>query len=205
MAPATAARPAKGGVAWRRAGALFVVCMVAVGVLAFGLIAGVVPIQFGISQNPFHISLQRLEGSRITAYVGSEGDVDDGATPMAIAGVEGGEGDALCLSTVLDLPVVGPLSITITSGDSKPILLDKMTAYVTGMEIDSVDVRAIELGTDAAGLDTNDLQGPAGSWGMQLDHADVNGIRLDGEQIKVAKLRLRGLGLGLRLGEHHCY
>ncbi|MQA62706.1 MAG: hypothetical protein GEU86_14710 [Actinophytocola sp.] len=188
--------------AWRRSLALFAVCMVAVGVLAFGLIAGVIPVQFGISQNPFHISLERLEGSRITAYVGSEDDVDGGATAMAIAGVEGGEGDALCLSTVLDLPVIGPLSITITSGDSKPILLDKLTAYGTGMEIDSVDVRALELGTDAARLDTNDLlRGPAGSWGMQLDHADVNGIRLEGEQLKVAKLRLRGLGLG----EHHCY
>lgn len=192
----------KPGIVWKRAAALFVACMVAVGVLALGLIAGVIPVQLGISKNPFTIHLERLEGTKITAYVGNDIAVDSGNKGMAIAGVEGGTADSLCLTTDLDLPFLGIISVKITSGRSESIPLDKMVAMGSAMNIDDVTVRNLRLGVDASRFSQHDLiQGPDGSWGLEMDGADVDRLRLDGEKIKVVKLRLRGLGLGLKLGE----
>lgn len=205
-ASAAASETAASGTSWRRAGAMFVVCMVAVGILAFGLITGAIPVAFGLSKNPFKISLDRLDGTRITGYVGNSPKVDDGDKALVLAGVEGGDGSNLCLSTVLDLPFIGDLSVKITSGQSKTIPLEKLMATGTDLKIDEVTIRDVELGRDAETLDRNDLlDGTGGSFGLQMESADVTGMRLDGESLRAGSLRLRGLGLALKLGKHECY
>lgn len=206
MATTTEEKTATSGVSFKRAGGLFVVCMVAVGVLALGLITGVIPVSFALSNNAFKISLDRLEGTRITGYVGNSPKVESGEKAVVQAGVDGGEGDNLCLSTVLDLPLIGDLSVKITSGGSRSIPLEGMTATGTNLVISDVVVRDVELGRDAGGMDRNELlDAPGGAWGLQMDHADVDGLRLDGESLRAESLRLRGLGLGLNLGRHECY
>lgn len=207
---ATVSRPVetttRAGVGWKRALGMFVVCMVAVGVLAFALIMGVIPVSFGISQNPVKLTMERLEGTRMTTYVGTDAVVEDGQKAGKIAALEGGEIHSLCLSTALDLPVIGALSIQIRSGESEPIPFSKMTAHLDGLIIGDVAVRNVQLGLDGADLSRNDLiQGPDGSWGLQFDNATVHNLKASADRAQVGQLRLRGLGLNVELGEHHCY
>lgn len=198
-----AARP---GVVWKRALAMFVVCMVAVGVLAFALITGLIPVSFGISQSPIKLTIGKLEGTRMTAYVGTDNGVEGGRKAGAIAALQGGQIHDLCLSTTLDLPLIGDLSIQIRSGESEPIPFSEMTAHADGMIIGRVAVQDISLGVSGSDLSANDLvRGPDGSWGLQLDNLAVHDIKASGDQADVGRLRLRGMGLTLNLGEHHCY
>lgn len=193
------------GTVWKRAIGMFVVCMVAVGVLAFALIVGLIPVSFGIGGNPIQLTIAKLEGARMTAYVGSDPSVQEGGKAGAIAALEGGEMHEMCLSTVLDLPVVDELTIIIRSGESTPIPFGKMTAFADSMGIDGVVVKDVQLGLDGSGLSANDLvRGPDGSWALQMDNVTVTNLVATGEQADVGTLRLRGLGLELKTGRHGC-
>lgn len=201
-----AAVATKAGTVWRRALGMFVVCMVAVGALAFALINGIIPVSFGISENPIKLTIGRLDGARMTVYVGDDPAVEGGRKPAAIAALQGGQIHSLCLSTTLDLPLVGELSIQVRSGESKPIPFSEMTAFADGMIIGDVSVRNVQLGVDGSGLGKNNLiQGSDGSWGLQFDNATVRNIKASGEKAHVGQLRLRGMGLTIKTGEHHCY
>jgi len=194
------------GVVWKRALTMFVVCLVAVGVLAFALITGLIPVSFGISQSPIKITIGKLEGTRMTAYVGTDDGVEGGRKAGKIAALWGGEIHDLCLSTTLDLPLIGELSIQIRSGESEPIPFSEMTAHADGLIIGRVTVKDVELGISGSDLSANDLvRGPDGSWGLQLDNITVHDLTASGDQADVGELRLRGMGLTLKLGEHHCY
>lgn len=203
--PAANPQVAAPGTLWKRAIGMFVVCMVAVGVLAFALIVGLIPVSFGIGGNPIQLTIGKLEGTKMTAYVGSDPSVQQGGKAGAIAALEGGEMHEMCLSTVLDLPVVGELSIMIRSGESKPIPFGRMTAFADSMGIDAVTIKDVSMGLDGSDLSANNLvRGPDGSWAMEMDHVTVTNIVATGEEADVGLLRLRGLGLELQTGRHGC-
>lgn len=106
---------------------------------------------------------------------------------------------------MLDLPVVGELSIMIRSGESKPIPFGRMTAFADSMGIDAVTIKDVSMGLDGSGLSANNLvRGPDGSWAMEMDHVTVTNIVATGEEADVGLLRLRGLGLELQTGRHGC-
>lgn len=195
----------QGSLVLTRALKMFLLCMIVVGVLALALIQGVIPVQFGLSGAPFKLSVEKLSGTSITGYVGTSESVDDGTSPMVLAGVEGGTGENLCLSTVLDLPVLNQWSVTITSGSSKPVEFDQLTADGGALHIDAVTLTDAELGLDAATLDSELLDAPMGAWGLRMGSAEVDNIRIAGEDMEAASLRLRGLGLKLQRGTHECF
>lgn len=201
MTEAPTAVPTQPGFRWKRLISMFIVCMIGVGVLAVGLIFGAIPVQFGISKVPFFISMDKLKGTSITAYVGNDAAVEKGDKAMIVAGVKGGEGENLCLSTTVPIPFIDDLELKITSGSSTAIPLDELRADGTHMGIGDVTVKDLELGGDAGSFTQNDLiQGPDGTFGVEMKNADVSKITLDGEKIKAGSLRLRGLGLGVKLG-----
>jgi hypothetical protein len=196
----------RSGLVFKRAAGLFLVCMIAVGVLALGLIQGVIPTQLVLSKSPFKLAIDQMVVNDLSAYVGHDPLVESGQKGVAVAGIEDGEADNLCLSTVLDLPFVGPLSIEITSGANRTIDLEEIVAQAEAMAIGDVVVDDVDLGVDAATMQrSGQVDGPAGGWGLELRQAVVDDLKVDGEAIKVLSLKLRGLGLGLALDERHCF
>lgn len=204
MTPLADAPPAgRPGTVWKRTLGLFVVCMVAVGVLALGLIVGVIPVAFGIGGNPIQLTIGKLEGTTMTAYIGTDDSIENGGKPGAIAGLEGGQIHDLCLSTVLDLPVVGELTVLIRSGESEPIPFTEMTAFAGTMGIDGAVAKNVQLGVDGGTLN-NLVRGPDGSWALRIGNVTVDNLKATGDQADVGELRLRGLGLELLRGSQGC-
>lgn len=184
----------RSGTVWTRALALFVVCMVAVGVIALGIITGVIPIQMTMGKNPFQLSVGEVErADRMSAYVGVPPSGAGDAPPGVNLELAGGSIRDLCVSTTLDLPLVAQLTVFIRSGESEAIELHSLTAFATSLEIGDVTVKNVELGRDAA------------TFGVQVESVrDVRNLVADGNYIEVLSIQLRGLGLDLREGEHDC-
>lgn len=199
MTEAAATAPgATAGTVWKRAIALFVVCMIAVGVLAIGLILGVIPIQLALSKNPFQVTLGTVHAKELDAYVGTAPNVDGGQLAGMNLKLAGGEVDDLCLSTVLDLPFIDKLAIEITSGQNDSIPLQKVEAHAVSMDIGKATAKNVALGESSE-------SGPAGNFGVMVGDADdVANVWADGRSIKVLSVQLRGLGLKLKTGEHNC-
>lgn len=206
MTQTPTAVPTRPGFMFKRLVSMFVLCMIVVAVLAVGLIFGAIPVQFGISKVPFFISLDKLEGTEITAYPGNDIAVHKGDKAIILAAVKGGTGKNLCLSTSVPLPFVPDLKLKITSGSSTDIPLDELRAEGTKLGIAAVTVHDLQIGGSADSFTKNNLiRGPHGTFGVQLKDADVDHIILDGEKIKVGSLRLRGLGLGVGIGKLHLF
>lgn len=191
----TVTRP---GTVWKRALGMFVVCMVAVGVLAFALIVGVIPIQLTLSKNPFQITLGAVKADKLDAHVGVSPEVRDGRLAGMNLAVEGGLVDDLCMSTTLDLPIVDQLSILLRSGESESIPLYRIEAHAVAVDIGKATATGVTLG-DSSG------KGPPGNFGVGVNLAeDVHNVWADGRSIEVLSVQLRGLDLELKRGTHSC-
>lgn len=195
---AASAVGATAGTVWKRAIALFVVCMVAVGVLAIGLILGVIPIQLALSKNPFQLAVGKAHAENLDAYVGTAPNVAGGERAGVNLKLDGGEVDDLCMSTVLDLPFVDKLSIHILSGQHESMPLQEIEAHAVELSIANVTANDAQLGTSSG-------SGPAGNFGVLIgDARDVENLWADGRSIKVLSVQLRGLGLKVGLNDSHC-
>lgn len=195
---AASAVGATAGTVWKRAIALFVVCMVAVGVLAIGLILGVIPIQLALSKNPFQITVGKVHAEELDAYVGTAPNVDSGQSAGISLKVAGGTVEDLCMSTVLDLPFIDQLSIHIKSGQGEPMPLEEIDAHAVELAVGQVTANDTQLGTSSE-------SGPAGNFGVLIgDARDVENLWADGRSIKVMSVQLRGLGLKVGLNDSQC-
>ena len=65
---------------------------------------------------------------------------------------------------------------------------------------------SIEIGRDASTLDkADDAQGPAGGFGLQSDTITVTDMELTSWAVTSGSLRLTGLGLTVKPGNHECF
>lgn len=176
-----------------------------VGIL-IGMANGVIAANFGVADSNMKMSIGVLDGAKITGYVGSRANVKQGEKGMLLLGVAGGKATDLCLSTVLDVPIAGPVSLNVRAGGGAPADIHSLTANATELVADTGVLKSAELGRDGSTLTQNQLvKGGQGSWGLQAGTLSAKNAQLTAFNAGASELALSGLSITVKPGKHECF
>ncbi|UQA96896.1 DUF6230 family protein [Streptomyces halobius] len=205
------ARPA-GRTRWRRMAVVMVPTLLASAALCTAVARGALAASFGVSANSFTVSgksfeigASKLDGRGFVQF----GVLDRGAHatyPEALSGIRSADLYNLCQSVVQDVPVLGPVTMRLTSGSSKvPAHADRLVADSHDLRGDAV-FRNINIGQDAATVKgVPGVRGAPGGFGQQGDSVTIDGLRQRTRSVSAATFRLPGLHLSVKLGSHPCF
>lgn len=196
----------RGRTSFGKSALLLVPGLAAVVGILIGMANGAIAAQFGVADSNMKLGVARLDGSKVTGYVGSDRSVKNGKEAMVLLGVGGGQAKDLCLSAVMDVPIVGPVTLNVNAGSKTPAAIDSLTANATELLTPDGTLSDAELGRDGSTLDKNQLlSGPSGSWGLQAGALSARDVRLTAFNAGAAQLRLSGLSIQVKPGTHECF
>lgn len=197
---------------WRRLTVVMVPTLLVSAALCTAMARGALAASFGVSTNSFTVSGRTFEiGASTLAGRGfvQFGVLDRGAHatyPEALSGIRSADLYNLCQSVVQGVPILGPVTLRLTSGSSRvPAHADRLVA-------DSHDLRGdalfhnINIGQDAATVrGVPGVRGAPGGFGEQADTVRIDRLRQQTRSVSAATFRLPGLHLSVRLGSHPCF
>ncbi|WP_017605773.1 DUF6230 family protein [Nocardiopsis alkaliphila] len=193
-----------GGTRWRRFALLAVPGFVAAAVLGGATTQGLLAASFAVSGDSFKMSADQLSGTGFAQYGDVANSVDGSARPVGLSTVDSTELKNLCMSSLWDLPI-GEATLVIKAGADSPVEGTSMVIDIEQLQ-GNAEFSAIEIGRDASTLDKADGgQGPAGGFGLQADTIEVSDMELTSWAVTSGSLRLSGLNLAIRPGNHECF
>lgn len=193
-----------GGTRWRKFALVAVPGFVAAAVLGGMTTQGLLAASFAVSGDSFKMSADSLEGNGFSQYGDVANSVDGSARPVGLSTVNTAELDNLCMSSLWDLPI-GEATLVINAGATNPVQGTNLVIDIEQLQGDA-EFSAIEIGRDASTLDKAEGgQGPAGGFGLQSDSITVSNMELTTWAVTSGSLRLSGLNLAIKPGNHECF
>ncbi|MEU6736076.1 MULTISPECIES: DUF6230 family protein [Streptomyces] len=204
--------PAPGRTRWLRLAVVMVPTLVVSGGVVASMATGALAASFGVSANSFtvsgqsfQISADSLSGKGFQQY----GVLDRGkrATyPEALTGVRSADLRNLCQSVVQQVPVLGPVTLSLTAGTGRtPVHADRLIADAHDLKGDA-SFKNIEIGRDASTVDAvPGVAGPEGGFALQSDTIDIKRLRQETRSVSAATFKLPGLHLTVKRGDHSCF
>ncbi|WP_285731629.1 DUF6230 family protein [Nocardiopsis sp. ATB16-24] len=194
----------QGGTQWRRFALVAVPGFVAAAVLGGMTTQGLLAASFAVSGDSFKMSADRLSGNGFTQYGDAATSVDGSSRPVGLSSVSTAELTDLCMSSLWDLPI-GQATLVIKAGESTPVEGRNLVLDIEQLQGDA-EFGSIEIGRDASTLDKADGgQGPEGGFGLQADSITVSDMELTTWAVTSGSLRLSGLSLAVKPGDHECF
>lgn len=196
----------RGRTSWGKSSLLFLPGLAAVVGIFVAMSQGAIAAQFGVADSNMKMAIAKLDGGKVTGYVGTDRSVKGGEEAMVLLGVGGGTAEKLCLSTVLKVPIAGAVSLNVSAGEKTPVDIDSLTANATELLTPDGVLSDAQLGRDGSTLDENQLvKGPQGSWGLQAGALRARDVRMTAFNAGAASLRLSGLSIKVTPGQHECF
>ena len=193
-----------GGTRWRRFALLAIPGFVAAAVLGGATTQGLLAASFAVSGDSFKMSADRLSGSGFSQYGDVANSVDGSARAVGLSTVNTAELDNLCMSSLWNLPI-GEATLVIKAGADRPVEGTSMVIDIEQLR-GNAEFSQIEIGRDASTLDKAEGgQGPAGGFGLQADDIEVSDMEMTSWAVTSGSLRLSGLNLAIRPGNHECF
>ncbi|RKS10423.1 hypothetical protein DFP74_6189 [Nocardiopsis sp. Huas11] len=192
------------GTRWRRFALVAVPGLAAAAVLGGMTTQGLLAASFAVSGDNFKMSADELVGDGFSQYGDVANSVDGSARPIGLSTVNTAELDNLCMSSLWDLPV-GEATLLITAGENAPVEGTNLVIDIEQLQ-GNAEFSAIEIGRDASTLDKAEGgQGPEGGFGLQSDSITVTDMQMTTWAVTSGSLRLTGLSLAVKPGNHECF
>ncbi|WP_051833985.1 DUF6230 family protein [Streptomyces sp. NRRL S-646] len=197
---------------WRRLAVAMVPTLLASAALCTAMARGALAASFGVSPNSFtvsgesfQISASTLDGQGFVQF----GVLDRGAHasyPEALSGIRSADLYDLCQSVVQDVPVLGPVTLRLTSGSGgTPAHADRLVADSHDLQGDAL-FHNINIGQDAATVQgVPGVHGEPGGFGEQADTVRIDNLRQQTRSVSAATFRLPGLHLSVQVGSNPCF
>ncbi|WP_344397999.1 DUF6230 family protein [Streptomyces longisporus] len=197
---------------WRRLAVAMVPTLLASAGLCTAMARGALAASFGVSPNSFtvsgesfQISASTLDGQGFVQF----GVLDRGAHasyPEALSGIRSADLYDLCQSVVQDVPVLGPVTLRLTSGSGgTPAHADRLVADSHDLKGDAL-FHNINIGQDAATVQgVPGVHGEPGGFGEQADTVRIDNLRQQTRSVSAATFRLPGLHLSVQVGSNPCF
>lgn len=193
-----------GGTRWRRFALVAVPGFVAAAVLGGMTTQGLLAASFAVSGDSFKMSADSFSGDGFSQYGDVANSVDGSARAVGLSSVNTAELENLCMSSLWDLPI-GEATLVINAGASTPVEGTNMVIDIEQLQGDA-EFGAIEIGRDASTLDkAENGQGPEGGFGLQADSITVSDMEMTSWAVSSGSLRLSGLNLAIKPGNHECF
>ena len=208
----TVSRRLTGHTRWRRLAVAMVPTLLASAGLCTAMARGALAASFGVSPNSFtvsgesfQISASTLDGQGFVQF----GVLDRGAHasyPEALSGIRSADLYDLCQSVVQDVPVLGPVTLRLTSGSGgTPAHADRLVADSHDLKGDAL-FHNINIGQDAATVQgVPGVHGEPGGFGEQADTVRIDNLRQQTRSVSAATFRLPGLHLSVQVGSNPCF
>ncbi|WP_052229857.1 DUF6230 family protein [Streptomyces sp. CT34] len=197
---------------WRRLALVMVPTLLASAALCAAMASGALAASFGVSANSFAVSGRSFEIGAST--LDGRGFVQFGVLdhsahasyPEALSGVESADLYNLCQSVVQHVPVLGPVTLRLTSGSSRvPAHADRLVADTHDLRGDAL-FHNVNIGQDAATVKgVPGVHGAPGGFGEQADTVRIDELQQQTRSVSAATFRLPGLHLSVKLGPHPCF
>lgn len=195
---------AGGGTRWRRFALAVLPGLAAAGILGAATTQGLLAASFAVSGDNFKLSADVLDGTGFTQYGDVATSVDGSGRAVGLSTVDSAELRNMCMSSLWDLPV-GEATLVIKAGQNTPVQGSSMVLDIEQLQ-GNARFSNIEIGRDASTLDkAAGGQGPAGGFGLQSDEIVVNDMELTSWAVTAGSLRLSGLNLAVKPGNHECF
>lgn len=202
----TTSRRLRGRTSLGRTSLLLVPGLGAVVAILIGMANSAIAANFGVANSNMKMGIESLAAEHVTGFVGSSPQVKDGKAASLLLGVGGGKAKGLCLSTVVELPIIGDVSLNVNAGGGAPANIDSLTAHATELLAPKGVLNTAQLGRDGSTLAENQLvKGPGGSWGLQANGLAVENAKLTAFNGAAAQLKLEGLSIQVKHGRHECF
>ncbi|SHN43382.1 DUF6230 family protein [Cryptosporangium aurantiacum] len=196
----------EGRTRWGRTAVLLVPSLGVVGVLALAVAQGALAASFGVSGQNFKVTAARVEGTNVAGYLDTVRSVDGKSHPVMLAGVEKAEMTDVCTSAVVDIPVLGPVSLKVLSGQNGPVSGTNVVADSDSLFGGRGTVSGVEAGRDASTLDkVNGVSGPPGRFAVQAESLTATDVRSTAWSASGGTVELSGMDVSVKVGRHECY
>ncbi|AQZ71069.1 hypothetical protein BKM31_42330 [[Actinomadura] parvosata subsp. kistnae] len=195
----------QGRVRWKRFAVILAPVAVVTSVVVGATAQGVIGATFVVAGSAFKLSVGELRGQGFAMTGGVVENRAGRSIPVIATGVRRAVVTDLCQSVLVRTPF-GPVTMRLTGGrGGNVVTIDDLVLDVeTGRT--GADLRALELGRDAATLDeVPGLRGPAGAFGSQASAVTLRDLRLSPRAATAATFRLPDLGLDVVRGERECF
>lgn len=197
---------------WKRLTLVMIPVLAACALVLSATASGALAASFGVSANSFtvsgrsfQISADTLDGRRFVQF----GVLDHGvraAYPEALSGIESADLYDLCQSVVQKVPLLGAVTLRLTSGtQGPPAHADRLVVDAHDLRGDAV-FRHIAIGQDASTVrGVPGVSGPAGAFGEQAATIRIDRLRQQTRSVSAATFRLPGLHLSVTRGVRSCF
>lgn len=205
MAEETPARA--GRTNWKRFALVAVPATVAVSAMFLAVGQGALAASFTVSGAESKISADSLDATGFAQYGWVDATARNQTIPVTTAGMKHAELKNLCQSVVVNLPIVGDLTLRINAGGgSQPVIAENLLIDLTHLEGDA-EFTNIEIGNDASKLNKgpSNAKGFQDMFAQQADKAHIDNLRQNSFATTAGTFRLNGLNLNLTKGKNECY
>ncbi|MYR56370.1 cholesterol esterase [Streptomyces sp. SID625] len=207
----------RGGTRWKRFAVVMVPSVAATAAVGVALAQGALAASFSVSGQEFKVTATELVGTGFAQYgavdsgykIDSKSKDPDTAHAVAVSAFKDATITNLCQSVVTDLPVLGPITLTLNAGGGA----DPVTAH--NIYIDVSDLKAdaeftnIDIGVAARsagkgpGMHEGDKANGNG-FAQQADKAVLTNVEQHAWATTAGTFKLSGLKMGLSSGSHEC-
>ncbi len=195
----------------KRLGIVMVPTVIAAGALTVAMANGAIAASFAVSGQQFVLTADHIHGNGFVNY-GTVLNADQpnakaGAIPAAISAFHDATITNLCQSVVTNLPVIGPVTLTIKAGAGKdPVSATDLTIAMQQLNAGTATFNNINIGQDASTLtgSANGAVGQAGLFGQQATSADLDGVHQVANSTNAGSFTLHDMSMGVSLGNNPC-
>lgn len=208
----TSGAPVLGRTSLKRLGLVMVPTVIAAGALTVAMANGAIAASFAVSGQQFKLTADTIHGYGFVNY-GTVLNADQpnapaGKIPAAISAFNNATITNLCQSVVTNLPVIGPVTLTIKAGaGATPVKATDLTIAMQQLNAGTATFTDINIGEDASTLSGSaaGAVGTPGLFGQQAKEALLTNVQQVANSTNAGSFELHDMSMGVSLGNKPCF
>jgi hypothetical protein len=205
---------------WKRFAVVMVPSVAATAVIGVSLAHGALAASFSVSGQQVKVSADKLVGYGFAQYGSVDVEQAGVAHPVAVSSFKDATINNLCQSVVLDVPLVGKVSLDISAGAgaANPVVAHDLFIDLDSLQADA-EFTNINIGVATGGI-TKGVVNPSdraaaqklgagdkfnNSFAQEADSATLTGVKQTAWATSAGTFKLTGLHLAVNKGVVECY
>jgi hypothetical protein len=200
-----------GRTSWKRLGIVMVPTVVAAGALTVAMANGAIAASFAVSGQQFKLTADEIHGYGFANYgtvLNSDQPTKAGPIPAAISAFKSATITNLCQSVVTNLPVIGPVTLTIKAGaGTTPVAATDLIIAMQTLNASTATFKNINIGQDASTLQGTaaGAEGTPGLFGQQAEEATIDNVKQVANSTNAGTFELHDMSMGISIGNNPCF
>jgi hypothetical protein len=202
-----------GRTCWKRFAIALLSGVAAAAAIGIGMAQGALAASFFISGQSSQVAAETLRVRGLSIYPMIDVARNGKLVPVQVLGFRHADIDRLCLSVEAPIPLLGPYTLLLTSGDQRLVEATNLFIDATSVSVGQADTNDIDIGVAAGSVHKGPINpGDRGSqffdpnaFAQQAESAVLTDVRVKSVAVSSGTLNIPGLRLQVEQGSHHCF